>query len=144
MDSLNNLLPYKFKNHVLRTQFTEEGEILFCFDDVCKALELSNPSEEAAFIRKEFKVPTLNVRTIQHETGFAQATFITEPQLYYVMMSSYTEKAKSFRQWVVNEILPALHKKSHCIFAERLIENLTREELVKMLKALYKEHANAD
>lgn len=144
MDNLINLIPYKFKNQVLRTQFTEDGEILFCFADVCEALEISNPNSEAADILKEFEIPTLNVRTIQHETGLAQTTFITEPQLYFVMMRSYLESAKSFRQWVINEILPDLHKKGYYILTEKLIKNLTREQHAKMLKTLYKEYANVD
>lgn len=142
MDSLTNLIPYNFKNQVLRTQFTEDGEILFCLMDVCKALGISDPSTEAGFIREEFNVKTLNTGIIQHETGFVHTTFITEPQLYYVMMEPYAEKAKSFRQWIINEVLPDLHKKGYYILTEKLIKNLTKEQHAKMLKALYKDYAN--
>lgn len=37
-------------------------------------------------------------------------TFITEPQLYFVLMRSDKPKAKPFRQWVINEVLPSIRK----------------------------------
>ena len=39
-----------------------------------------------------------------------QARFITEPQLYFVLMRSDKPKAKPFRQWVINEVLPSIRK----------------------------------
>lgn len=52
----------------------------------------------------------LNTGVIQRETGPVQATFITEPQLYFVLMRSRSEQARPFRQWVVNEVLPSIRK----------------------------------
>lgn len=51
---MNDLIAYSFKDQVLRTQFNEEGEPLFCLADVCEVLELTNPSSVATSIREEF------------------------------------------------------------------------------------------
>lgn len=52
----------------------------------------------------------LNTGVIQRETGPVEAIFLTEPQLYFVMMRSRSDKARPFRQWVVNEVLPSIRK----------------------------------
>lgn len=157
-DIMNNLIAYSFKDQALRTQFTEEGEPLFCLADICEVLELTNPSSIAASIKEEFEIPKLNLGIIQRETGPIEAIFITEPQLYFVMMRSRAAKAKPFRQWVVNEVLPSIRKKGYYTLKEHNrdillrkleflklclnTENITEEQHAKMLETLCKEYAN--
>ena len=52
---------------------------------------------------------------------------ITEPQLYFVMMRSRSAVARKFRQWIVNEVLPALHSKGYYA-ASRTPQKLTKPE----------------
>lgn len=155
---MNDLIAYSFKDQVLRTQFTEEGEPLFCLADICEVLELSNPSSVASSIKEEFETPKLNLGVIERETGPCEATFITEPQMYYVLMRSKAKKARPFRQWVVNEVLPSIRKKGYYAVAEskkdvllRKLEflkmclntdNVTEEQHAAMLKELCNEYAN--
>ena len=74
-------------------------------------LELTNPSVVACQIREEFGCPKLNLAHLTDALDRDQeATFLTEPQLYFVMMRSRSEQAKPFRQWVVSEVLPAIRK----------------------------------
>lgn len=105
-----NLVAFNYNTNVIRTQVTDEGEPLFCLADICKVLELSNPSVVASQIKEEFETPKLNLGVIQRETGPVEAAFITEPQLYFVMMRSRSENARPFRQWVVNDVLPSIRK----------------------------------
>ena len=106
-----NLITFDYNTNVIRTQVTDEGEPLFCLADICKVLELSNPTHTANAIKEEFGTPTLNVGMITRPDGSSiEATFITEPQLYFVMMRSRSGKAKPFRQWVVNDVLPSIRK----------------------------------
>ena len=104
------LTVFNYNSNVVRTQLDDQGEPLFCLADVCKALEITNPSMTVAQIKEEFETPKLNLGVIQRETGPIEVTFITEPQLYFVMMRSRSAKARPFRQWVVNEILPSIRK----------------------------------
>lgn len=155
---MNNLVAYSFENKVFRTQLTEEGEPLFCLADICEALELTNPTHAANAIKEEFSCPTLNVGQVSDPSGAKSVTFITEPQLYFILMRSRAEKAKPFRQWVVNEVLPAIRKKGCYTLKENKkdillrkleflklclsTENITEEQHAKMLEALRKEYAN--
>ena len=108
---MQDLTTFSYNGAAVRTQLSAEGEPLFCLADVCKVLELANPTHTANALKEEFGCPTLNVGHLVDSLGRDQeATFITEPQLYFVMMRSRSDKAKPFRQWVVNEVLPTIRK----------------------------------
>lgn len=156
---MNDLIAHSFKDQVLRTQFSEEGEPLFCLADICEVLELSNPSSVATSIKEEFGCPKLNLGHVLDSLGRDQnAYFVTEPQMYYVLMRSKAKKARPFRQWVVNEVLPAIRKQGYYALKEgnkdillRKLEflklclstaNITEEQHTAMLKELCEEYAN--
>lgn len=44
------------------------------------------------------------------EGGNQQVTFVTESGLYDVIIRSDSEKAKPFRKWITNEVLPSIRK----------------------------------
>lgn len=84
---------------------------LFCLRDVCDVLGIANNSDVKASIINEFGDDLDLIYPISDNLGRTQqATFITEPQLYFVLMRSDKPKAKPFRQWVVNEVLPQIRK----------------------------------
>lgn len=155
---MNNLVAYSFENKVFRTQLNEEGEPLFCLADICEALELTNPTHAANAIKEEFSCPTLNVGQVSDPSGAKSVTFITEPQLYFILMRSRAEKAKPFRQWAVNEVLPTIRRQGYYTLKEssknillRKLEflklclstnNITEEQHSKMLKELCDEYTN--
>ena len=165
-DNMNDLVAYSFKDQVLRTQFSKEGEPLFCLADICEVLELTNPSSIATSIKEEFtpegskdNLDPLYKEIIETNGGPQRLIFITEPQLYYVLMRSKAKKARPFRQWVVNEVLPAIRKKGYYTLRENKrdtllrkleflkmclnTENITEEQHAKMLETLCKEYANS-
>ena len=108
---MTELTTFHYHDAAVRTQRDDSGEPLFCLADVCKVLELTNPSVVACQIREEFGCPKLNLAHLTDALDRDQeATFLTEPQLYFVMMRSRSEQAKPFRQWVVSEVLPAIRK----------------------------------
>lgn len=88
----------------------ENNEPLFCLSDVCKALELTNPSMVKDAILKEFELPKLNLGSFDTGFGVKEFTMIDEPQLYYVMNNSRSKNAKTFRMWVNKEVLPSIRK----------------------------------
>lgn len=84
---------------------------LFCLKDVCDVLEMQNPTMVKNSIQDEFGDDLNQIYPIVDNLGRTQeATFITEPQLYFVLMRSDKPKAKPFRQWVINEVLPSIRK----------------------------------
>lgn len=84
---------------------------LFCLRDICNVLGIQNGSDIKASIMYEFGYDLDLIYPISDSLGRTQqATFITEPQLYFVLMRSDKPKAKPFRQWVVNDVLPQIRK----------------------------------
>lgn len=85
---------------------------LFCLNDICKALDIfSHKSKVVRAIKREFGWGELNSPHIIDRLGRRQkAIFITEPQLYFVLMRSDKPNAKLFRQWVINRVLPQIRK----------------------------------
>ncbi|WP_300898830.1 BRO family protein, partial [Helicobacter rodentium] len=68
---------------------------------------------------------------LQTNGGIQQATFITEPQLYFVLMRSDKPKAKPFRQWVVSVVLPSIRKQGYYEHSNALINELRDSNLSK-------------
>lgn len=83
---------------------------LFCLKDVCEILEMQNQNNVKNSIQDEFGKGVCLTYPLETAGGVQQATFITEPQLYFVLMRSDKPKAKPFRQWVINEVLPSIRK----------------------------------
>lgn len=110
--SSTQISTYDFHNSNIRIITTENNEILFCLADVCAVLQLANPNHAVNSIKEEFSIPTLNVGVVTRPDGSRiEANFITEPQLYFVMMRSRAKVAHEFRQWICNEVLPEIRKR---------------------------------
>lgn len=105
----SNLAIYNFHKSNIRIASSEDGVILFCLADVCASLQLTNPTNIVNQIKDEFGCPMLNIAHLKDTLGRDQeCTMITEPQLYFVMMRSRAKVAREFRQWICNEVLPAI------------------------------------
>lgn len=84
---------------------------LFCLKDVCEILEHTTPTKIKDSIINEFGDDLNQIHPIVDNLGRTQkAIFITEPQLYFILMRSDKPKAKPFRKWVINEVLPSIRK----------------------------------
>lgn len=107
---MSNLATYSFHSNEIRTITAQNGETVFCLKDVCTILALSNINHVIKQIQAEFEGVTLNVTPFETAGGVQNLTFITEPQLYFVMMRSRAKVAREFRQWICNEVLPSIRK----------------------------------
>lgn len=107
--SNSNLTSYNFHNSDIRVEQNDKGEVLFCLADVCASLNLTNATIIANQVKDEFGIPKLNLGVVTRPDGSRiEANFITEPQLYFVMMRSRAKVAREFRQWICNEVLPSI------------------------------------
>lgn len=82
---------------------TKDDEPMFCLIDICKALEISNPTMVAQRLDDDERTKLDLGR--QGETNF-----ITESGLYAVILRSDKPNAKKFRKWVTSEVLPSIRK----------------------------------
>lgn len=82
---------------------TKDNEPMFCLVDICRALDISNPSKVAQRLDEDERTKL--------ELGRAGETnFITESGLYAVILRSDKPNAKKFRKWVTSEVLPSIRK----------------------------------
>lgn len=132
--SSTQISTYDFHNSNIRIITSENNEILFCLADVCAVLQLANPNHAVNSIKEEFSIPTLNVGVVTRPDGSRiEANFITEPQLYFVMMRSRAKVAREFRQWICNEVLPAIRKNGSYVQKEQPKKRCWYVEEIKTL-----------
>lgn len=132
--SNTNLTSYNFHDSNIRVEQNDKGEVLFCLADVCKSLNLQNPTHAVDQIKKEFELPTLNVASFDTGYGVKEFTMITEPQLYFVMMRSNSKIAREFRQWICNEVLPSI--RANGIYTQKKEQPKKRCWYVEEIKTL--------
>ena len=107
---MSNSLIFKNENlGEVRVIFID-NEPLFCLSDICRALNIQNPTDTANAIKAEFEAPRLNLYPLETAGGTQNFTMITEAQLYFVLMRSNKAEAKEFRKWVNTEVLPSIRK----------------------------------
>lgn len=139
--SNTNLTSYNFHDSDIRVEQNDKGEVLFCLADVCKSLNLQNPTHAVDQIKKEFELPTLNVASFDTGYGVKEFTMITEPQLYFVMMRSNSKIAREFRQWICNEVLPSIRAQGAYVAKSENKEPATKKSwYVEQLTALFESY----
>lgn len=139
--SNTNLTSYNFHDSNIRVEQNDKGEVLFCLADVCKSLNLQNPTHAVDQIKKEFELPTLNVASFDTGYGVKEFTMITEPQLYFVMMRSNSKVAREFRQWICNEVLPSIRAHGAYVAKSENKEPATKKSwYVEQLTALFESY----
>ena len=120
----------------LRT-IVKEGEPWFVAIDVCKALEVSNPTVAVSRLDGD-EVAKFNLGSLSGESNI-----VSESGLYSLALGSRKPQAKPFKRWVTHEVIPSIRK--HGAYAtpatiESLIQN--PESGIKLLTALKDEQDN--
>ena len=141
------------------------GDVWFCLVDVCKALDIKNPSDAKTTLTSK-GITTLNVRELGGTLGSTEGTpikdldstvtnsdgtptrdlggnpnmtFIDEGNLYQVIFQSRKSNAVKFKEWICYEVLPSIHKHGAYITDEVLKDGKKLNETIQALKEEYKE-----
>lgn len=132
----NEITSYTFHDLKVRTITDEKNETLFCLADLCRILDLGQVNKTANQIKDEFSTTELNSAMVSRPDGSSiQATFITEPQLYFVMCRSRKAIGHEFRQWIYNEVLPSIRKTG--AYSTRQLgekDGVTKEDIEQLAK----------
>ena len=102
---MNNLINFKYKEKIVRTQFIN-NEPYFCLKDVCDILEISNPRD----ILTRLDRAGVGLTDVSYDSGTKHLNFINEPNLYRVIFRSDKPEAKNFQDWVFEDVLPTIRK----------------------------------
>lgn len=87
------------------------GEPWFVLADVCRALEIKNPSDAAGRLDADEK---MTLALTEGQTGVRGGprvmTIINESGLFSIILRSDKPGAKRFKKWVTSEVLPTIRK----------------------------------
>lgn len=102
-----------------------DGTPWFVATDICKALELSNPTVAVQRLEDDERAK-LNLGHPMYETNC-----VNEYGLYSLILASRKKEAKEFKRWITHEVLPSIRKSGGYIAGQ---ESMSDAEL--MAKAL--------
>ena len=118
-----------------------DGErLLFCGSDVARALGYSRPNEAVARHAKG----TLKQRTLTNR-GEQEMLFISEGDVYRLIVRSKLPAAERFEHWLFDEVVPMI-RKTGCYMTESLLERIQKEPtvIVELAQTLLKETNRAN
>lgn len=143
---LNKYSVWDYQNNQIRI-LKINNEPWWILTDVCKVLELSNPSRVAERLdddeRSNFELGRQGKGIIINESG-----------LYSVILRSDKPQAKQFKRWVTHEVLPSIRQTGSYSTLQasvsdfdglsRRIEVLEKEALLRRVDALKTAYQNED
>lgn len=111
---MNNIIEMSYNGSEIRS-IDIDGQIWWVLKDVCKILELSNPSKVASRLdedeRSNFELGRQGKTIVINESG-----------LYSVILRSDKPEAKPFRRWITHEVLPEIRRTGSYNIPERKSE----------------------
>lgn len=116
---MNELQVFQYNSMEVRTT-QQDGEPWFVLADVCKVLDIKNPSQLADRLDED-------ERAMLDIGRQGQTWVISESGLYAVILRSDKPEAKPFRKWVTAEVLPSIRKNGGYIAGQ---EGMAPEELL--------------
>ena len=106
------LIPFTFEGTPISI-ITRDGEPWFVLADVCRVLEIGNPSDAARRLDDDEKHTLDNVEGGKINglgTVGAMPIVINESGLYSLILTSRKPAAKRFKKWVTGDVLPTIRK----------------------------------
>ena len=118
----------------IRTAGTSEKP-LFCLKDVCRVLEL-----QVQNTKNRLNPKGVNLINSLTQGGEQQLLFISEQNLYKVIMRSDKPQAEAFQDWVCGEVLPSI-RKNGAYMTEKTLERALAEPdfLIQLAQQLKEE-----
>ena len=112
-----------------------DGKVLFCGTDIAAALGYTNPRKA---VRDHTRGGTKC--SIPTNSGNQTMTFISEGDVYRLIVHSKLPSAERFERWVFDEVLPTIRKHGAYMTKEKLWEVATSPEaLLKLCSDLLAE-----
>lgn len=113
----------------------QNGEPWFVAADICRVLEISNPSVAIDRLDEDERA---KFNLGRQGMGYA----VNKPGLYTLILGSRKPEAKTFKRWITHEVLPAIEK--HGMYAtpetaEKILND--PDFMIEALKALKEERA---
>lgn len=109
----------------------KDGEPWFVAADVCRALEIGNPTDAIKRLDEDEKA-RLNLGLSGGDTNI-----VNEPGLYALVLGSRKPEAKAFKRWITHEVIPSIHRHGAYMTPETLEAAIMNPDyLLKVVVAL--------
>lgn len=121
------MLEFDFEGNAVRT-LERDGNPWFVLADVCRVLEIANPTRAASRLDGDEK----GLHSVNTPGGSQDVIVIDESGLYSIVMTSRKPSAKRFKKWVTGTVLPAIRKDGAYIAGEEKVATgeMTEDELL--------------
>ena len=118
-----------------------DGEPWFVAVDVCRALDMGNPSQAISNLDKDEKVTlTTNEGHSGVRGGAQMLNVISEAGLYSLVLKSRKPEAKAFKRWITHDVIPSIRKHGAYLTPDTLEAALLNPDyLIKLATALKEE-----
>ena len=127
--------PFEFEGSQVRTAQDDNGNPLFCGNDVAQVLGYANPAKAVIDHCKGF----LFWKPLETAGGIQQVRFISEGDMYRLITSSKLPAAERFEKWVYDEVLPSIRKHGAYMTKQTLDKALTSPDFLIQLATKLKE-----
>lgn len=109
----------------------KDGEPWFVAADVCRALEIGNPTDTIKRLDEDEKA-RLNLGLSGGDTNI-----VNEPGLYTLVLGSRKPEAKAFKRWITHEVIPSIRRHGAYMTPEALEAAIMNPDyLLKVVTAL--------
>lgn len=109
-----------------------DGEPWFVAADVCRVLELSNPTVSVGRLDDDERAKFNLGRQ-------GEGTIVSEPGLYALVLGSRKPEAKAFKRWITHEVIPAIRKHGGYLTPEAIEKAITSPDFLIRLATTLKE-----
>lgn len=103
---MKDIQVFDFEDNAVRV-VDIDGEPWFVAADVCRVLDIKNPSDT---INKRLDSDERGIEIIYTPSGDQEMLVVNESGLYNLIFRSTKPEAKKFRKWVTAEVLPSIRK----------------------------------
>jgi len=103
---MNTIQIYRYENCDVRT-VNKNGEPWFVAADVCKVLELGNPTMALERLDEDEKA-LISIEGLSR--GNDNGNIINEPGLYTLILGSRKPQARAFKRWITHDVIPSIRK----------------------------------
>lgn len=104
------LVPFSFESQPVRVH-QRDGEPWFVLADLCRILELSNPTKAAASLDDDEKFTLPNTEGHSGQRGGAQFhVIVSESGMWQLVLRSRKPQAKAFRRFITGEVIPSIRR----------------------------------
>lgn len=103
------ITPFLFEGEALVRVIMRDEAPWFVAADVCRVLEIRNPSQAISRLDDDERDTLLNNEGIA-SAQVQQLTIISESGLWSLVLTSRKPEAKRFKKWITAEVIPSLRK----------------------------------